>query len=83
MDADRTNVTHHKRATQNGQRWKTTKKSDGTVTLTNALEASFHLNGKETRLFPAHLGNFLSVEMPDFDTAGTVILFTKVKYVVL
>ena len=35
-------------AGESGQRWKVTKNSDGTVTLTNALGTVVHLNGNQT-----------------------------------
>ncbi|MDO4805252.1 MAG: RICIN domain-containing protein [Lachnospiraceae bacterium] len=45
---DNTNVIQSAWAAQSGQRWKITKNSDGTVTLTNALGTVLHLNGNKT-----------------------------------
>ena len=46
--ADGANVIQSKWAAQSGQRWKITKNSDGTVTLTNALGTVLHLTGNKT-----------------------------------
>ena len=45
---DGANIIQSKWAAQSGQRWKITKNSDGTVTLTNALGTVLHLSGNKT-----------------------------------
>ena len=45
---DGANVIQGKWAAESGQRWKITKNSDGTVSLTNALGTVLHLNGNKT-----------------------------------
>lgn len=45
---DGTNLVQSKWAAQSGQRWKITKNSDGTVTLTNVLGTNLHLSGNKT-----------------------------------
>ena len=45
---DGTNVIQSEWAAQSGQRWKITKNSDGTVTLTNALGTNLHLTSNKT-----------------------------------
>ena len=47
---DGTNVIQSEWAAQSGQRWKVTKNSDGTVTLTNALGTILHLSGNKTSI---------------------------------
>lgn len=46
--ANGANIIQSAWAGQSGQRWKVTKNSDGTVTLTNALGTVVHLNGNQT-----------------------------------
>ena len=46
--ANGANVIQSKWAGESGQRWKFTKNSDGSVTLTNALGTVLHLNGNKT-----------------------------------